>query len=345
MHHQLQRLLDPIALARRCGDRALLASSYDRRGGNHDWSNYIRIEGSEAVMMDADGPGCITRIWTADPQHGMVRIYLDERTEPAIRMPFRELFGRLPLSFGIGGESPENHARSRAERLPMGHTSYCPIPFARRCKVTIEPEDDYLYYQINWRRAPEGAIPAGFDLASADPSVAAAEALLRRWEHGEPTPAPGAPPVTLQPGEGAEVFRAEWPGAVRELAVRLPQFADEATRSHVIDNLWLTAHFDDDEPRDPSVRAPIGPMFLDLGQEHKPRTLLIGTTGDGVLFCRFAMPHAERAVLRLTNRGIVPVGPVVVSVAHEPLNAPDHDLFRFRATWHTETPFGPDHRD
>jgi hypothetical protein len=48
--------------------RSKMASSYDRRGGNHDWSNYIRREREAAVMMESDGPGCITRIWTADPQ-------------------------------------------------------------------------------------------------------------------------------------------------------------------------------------------------------------------------------------------------------------------------------------
>jgi hypothetical protein len=345
MARHLQRLLDPIALARRCGDRALLASSYDRRGGNHDWSNFIRIEGSEAVLMDAEGPGCITRIWTADPQHGTVRIYLDGAREPAIAMPLRLLFDRLPLSFGIGGECAENYTRSRAERLPMGHTSYCPIPFARHCKVTIEPEDDYLYYQINWRRfGPDVRVTPWTEVGAVEDAEAAQMMLL---DHADAAscnrPSVWAEP-DLSPGGDAVVFRSDRHGIIREIIVELPDFTDDATRAHVLDNVWLSAHFDDDEGRDPSVRAPLGPMFLDFGQPSKPRTLMVGTDPTGLLRCRFAMPFRERATLRLVNRCAVPLGPIRVCVQHDAV-MPDADHFRFRATYHEETPFGPDHRD
>jgi hypothetical protein len=342
----LERALDPLALATRCADRALLASSYDRRGGNHDWSNYLRVEGLEAVLMDAEGPGCLTRIWTADPQQGIVRIYLDGAPEPALRMPLRDLFARLPLSFGIGGECPENCARSRAERLPMGHTSYCPIPFARRCKVTIEPEDDYLYYQINYRRFPPQARIRTWDPDSPDPQTAELAALMNAISDPAWPEIPGSwSSVSLDAGADVEVLAAQGPGVVAMLAIRMPAISDPRLRAHVMDNLWLLGHFDDDELRDASVRAPIGPFFLDFGQERKPRTLFVGTKADGTLYCRFAMPFRQSARLRLVNRSIMPIGPIGVFVGHDSHVANQADLFRFRATWHLETPFGPDHRD
>src|SRR5262245_36000988 len=131
--HGISYLADPLSLAKKKHARALMASSFDRRGGNHDWSNYIRREGQAAVMMDSDGPGCITRLWTADPQKGSISIQIDG--QHAIECKFSELFDMLPLSFGIGGESADNYARSKRESVPMGHTSYCPIPFQRHCKV------------------------------------------------------------------------------------------------------------------------------------------------------------------------------------------------------------------
>src|SRR5579862_10018210 len=106
-HLGIEALANPLLLAKRPLGRSILASSYDRRGGNHDWSNYIRREGKAAVMMDSDGPGCITRIWTADPQKGMIHVYIDG--QHAIECKFADLFDLLPLSFGIGGESKENY--------------------------------------------------------------------------------------------------------------------------------------------------------------------------------------------------------------------------------------------
>src|SRR5438105_3257290 len=97
----IEHLYHPLALARQKNGRSLMASSYDRRGGNHDWSNYVRREGNAAVLMEAEGAGCITRIWTADPQQGIVRIFLDGNPEPVIESRLRDLFDLLPLSFGI----------------------------------------------------------------------------------------------------------------------------------------------------------------------------------------------------------------------------------------------------
>ncbi len=330
-----------------------MASSYDRRGGNHDWSNYVRVEGPEAVLMDAEGPGCITRIWTADPQRGLLRVYLDGSPEPAIAMPFAELFARLPLSFGIGGERPENYARSKAERLPMGCTTYCSIPFARRCRVTIEPEDDYLYYHINWRRMTPEAVVTTWSADAPDAAVRQAERLLERHSDGLEDFPPGvwdaADPEDEDPSP--VLYESNVAGVIREIMFELPDFADDATREYALNNLWLVGHFDDDEPRDPGIRAPLGPMFLDFGQPRKPRTLMIGTDTNGLLYCRFAMPFRERAVLRLVNRCAVPVGAVRYCVRSDGSDMADGsdmsdgDLFRFRVTWHQETPFGPDHRD
>lgn len=188
MHLGIESLSNPLLLAKRKVQRSTMASSYDRRGGNHDWSNYIRREGRAAVMMESEGPGCITRIWTADPQKGTVRIFIDRSPNPAIECPFAELFDLLPLSQGIGGESPENYARSKAEALPMGHTSYCPIPFQHHCKVTIEPEDDYLYYHVNATLFPPGTRIESFDVGKSldTEPVREAKAVLDNWDSGKP---------------------------------------------------------------------------------------------------------------------------------------------------------------
>ena len=346
----IEPLYNPPALAKRKAGRHRLASSYDRRGGNHDWSNYLRREGSSAVLMEAEGPGCITRIWTADPQRGTLRIYIDGDEAPAIETPFAKLFDALPLSFGIGGESPENYERSRDERLPMGRTSYCPIPFARSCKITIDPEDDYLYYHVNAHLFPPDAPVRSFDPdTSLDaPEIRRAQAVWADWEAGRPLmPWDGAEASVyrIPPGGEATLLRREGAGIVRGIRVALPPAEDARTAEHLRDHLWLVGHFDDDEPRDPCVRAPVGPLCLDYGQDRKPRSLFVGTDAEGAFYCFFPMPFAHRAVLRLVNRSIVPIDGIRVQLLLETETEIPPDLFRFRATWHAETPFGPDHRD
>src|SRR6202040_3733968 len=44
------------------------------------------------VLAEMDGPGCVVRIWSADPADaGNVRIYLDEAKDPVIEAPLAEL--------------------------------------------------------------------------------------------------------------------------------------------------------------------------------------------------------------------------------------------------------------
>jgi hypothetical protein len=346
-HLGIENLIDPLKLAEGKHVRSLMASSYDRRGGNHDWSSYVRREGTAAVLMDVEGPGCITRFWTADPQKGTVRIFIDGKI--AVETPMADLFKMLPLTFGIGGESPENYARADAENLPMGHTSYCPIPFQESCKVTIDPEDDYLYYQINWHQYLPGTKIESFDPKTMldTPAIRKVQEMWTKWEKGEsPLSRHGA--VTkrhvVAPGESSDVIAADGPGVVRGLWVSLPKTLDPRELEHVRENLWLISHVDDDEVRDPSMRSPIGPLFFDFGQSPKPRSIFVGTETAGDYYCFLPMPHQTSIHMKLVNKGILPVE-VDTAVVHEGFDAPRPELHRLKATWHIEMPFGPDHRD
>ncbi len=344
----LHRMLDPTALARPKRAHSFLASSYDRRGGNHDWSNYLRAEGTAAVLMEAEGPGCITRIWTADPQHGTIRIYIDRAVQPAIEMPFGDLFQLLPLSSGLGGESPETYARSATEQAPMGYTSYCPIAFQHHCKVTIDPEDDYLYYQINYDLYPQETSFSSFCQSASlnTDEIHACEELWNNLADGRYQCAlsDDSWQLDLEAQESKTIFSSDSPGSIREIRLSFPSNLTPLELSHLKENLWIIAHFDDDETNDPSIRAPLGPLFLDFGQEHKARTVLVGTDSDGVYYLRFVMPFHSKAKLEVVNRSILSFRGAQVDVREDPA-PPSPELLRFRATWHIETPFGPDHRD
>lgn len=337
-------LLDPLLLAKKQHHRCLMASSYDRRGGNHDWSNYVRREGSGAVLMEADGPSCITRIWTADPQKGTIRVYVDDMDSPLYECPFDKLFTRLPLTSGLGGESDANYSRSKEERVPMGFTSYASIPFARKAKVVIDPEDDYLYYQINYLKYPQGTV---LDKSLIEAAVPLVTQMQSDWELGRSRYESSGyitKVIHLKAGTAFEQIPPGGPSAILSLRLRLPRFDRQDVEKHVKENLWLAMHFDDDEMRDPSVYAPIGPLFMDYGQKDRHRSFFVGSEADGEYYIEFAMPYYEQARISLINRGIVDVEGIELRILTEP-NDPEFAYQRFKATWHIETPFGPNHRD
>src|SRR5215472_16547006 len=90
----LAEMSDLRALARRpkYHFKAAQFSSYDRKSvtpgtpdwfANDDWGKYIRDETNdgrtEHVMADIDGPGTLTRVWSANPK-GTLRFYFDGHT-------------------------------------------------------------------------------------------------------------------------------------------------------------------------------------------------------------------------------------------------------------------------
>ena len=64
-------------------------SSFDRTGGNNDW--FLIAPGEKKLLFEADGPGCITHIWTTQItihakfwlRNLILRIWWDNEPEPS----------------------------------------------------------------------------------------------------------------------------------------------------------------------------------------------------------------------------------------------------------------------
>jgi hypothetical protein len=107
--------------------------------------------GESAVLLDAEGPGIIQRIWITVSSHDphylrriALKMYWDEETEPSVAVPLGDFFGN-----GFD----KRHYTS----LPMGVSSggfycYLPMPFRRRARIVVDNgtdmEIDAFYYQI-----------------------------------------------------------------------------------------------------------------------------------------------------------------------------------------------------
>src|SRR5262245_47202558 len=66
-------------------------SSYSRKNDNNDAGNFLRVEpNGEQVMVDTDGPGVVTRVWstgvvgTQMSDKCRFRFYLDGEKEPRL---------------------------------------------------------------------------------------------------------------------------------------------------------------------------------------------------------------------------------------------------------------------
>jgi hypothetical protein len=155
MSSLLEELTDREALARwpspayTCAQ----ASSYDRKSiapdkdwfANGDAGQYIRTEEhdgrTEGVMLDADGPGAIVRIWSANPA-GTLRVYVDGDPHAAIEADMDAILS------GEGEVKPPLSAETS-----RGHSLYAPIPYWSHCKITCDKPKD-VYYQVNYRTYP-----------------------------------------------------------------------------------------------------------------------------------------------------------------------------------------------
>jgi len=136
---------------------AKMASSYNRAAvapdqpgwfANSDFAYYLRTDGDEHVLMESLVPGAITRLWSANPS-GLLRIYIDDRTQPALEVPMRDLFdGQLgsplaePFVFDAGN----------------GKNAYLPLPYASYARVTVVT-DEPLFYHVGYREyAPDTVV-------------------------------------------------------------------------------------------------------------------------------------------------------------------------------------------
>ncbi|HQL53487.1 MAG TPA: DUF2961 domain-containing protein [Phycisphaerae bacterium] len=306
-------------------------SSYDRAStspadqekwfANADANQYLRIEEhdgqKEYVMMDADGPGAIVRIWSANPK-GTLRIYLDKSAQPTLEVPMADLLGGK----FAGIPTPIAHEASR------GWNSYFPIPYATHCRITNT--EGGFYYHVNYRTYPAGTAVTTFtpdDLkalaadvtavakALAAPSAASGERAVPRDEKA----------AIVQPGKELEVWKsASAPAAIRGLAFEV----QAAERERALRELLLVLEFDDQSP----VVCPLGDFF-GAGPGARPyESLPLGVTAEGVLWSHWVMPFRSTARVVVRNAGAQAITLNQRHVEAAPYTWTDRTMY-FRAGW------------
>ena len=279
-----------------------LATSYNRESvrrdlpgwfADSDGTGYLREEGTgdtrEYVMMEHNGPGCITKMWTPFFYYDFnervgpnVRIYLDGSKTPVID----ESLIKLVIGKGSIG-APWAAYSARAGNL------YLPIPFAKSAKVTMRRKP--FYFSVNYRTYSKGTAVETFR-----PSMVAEKADVLRRVAAEITSTPDSGQlshsVELGPGHSAVIDLPKGANVVDQFGVRIDGVDADPSR---LRSTVLVAEFDGEQ----TVWSPVGDLFCSADSVHPFTTFTRSMRTDGTMTCRWPMPYRASGRVVIKNLG------------------------------------------
>lgn len=339
----VEEMANPMALARlsQISYEARQASSYNRESTNRDkpgWfadsdgTGYIRQdENGEYVLMEHDGPGCITKIWTPffyydfnERKGPNVRVYLNGSKNPVIDESL------IDLVMGKGSITPPF-----AQTTARAGNSYLPIPFGKSCRITMKQKP--FYNIIAYR-----AYPKSVRVETFTPEVVQnATALLKRVG-GQLTANPSMnltvgsrAPLAIPAGGSIKLPLPSGPRALKGIDFGFPMTAKDPT---LLRSTVLAMTFDGEE----TVWCPLGDFFSTADNLHPYRTYNRQVEADGTMKVRWTMPYAKTASIKILN-----LSSKAISLSMSPSFEPwkwDSRSMHFYARWRADdivpgTPF------
>jgi hypothetical protein len=329
--------MEQLAVLPAEGERCEQWSSYDRASkydaatgkylrwdANGDGGGYIRKEGDQFVFAEMEGPGCIWRIWSAKPEQGRVKIYLDGASEPAIDLPFIAFFDKKNEPF----------TRSAlVHTVAMGWNNYTPIPYQKSCKVVAE-KGWGNYYQFVYTTYPKGTqVPTFKRQLSAEENASLDEANTILSDCGwRRAKTPGQEQHGSAISGRGTFSTIKGPLAIKTIRAKLspPVASDDRTtmREWTIQIRW-------DGEAQPSVWAPLGDFFGTASGPNPYSSLPSGLSEDGWWYSHWYMPFATAAEIKLLNEGKTD-RVVSLEIDTVPLRRDAAQLARFHAKWHRD---------
>ena len=315
-------------------------SSYDRHSyydaatdkyvgwnANGDNNGVIRMEGTNAVLAEMTGPGCIVRIWSAAPKAGHVQIYLDDAPTPAVDLPFAEYFD--------GKQAPFTRS-ALVNIVGSGRNNDTPIPYQKSCKIIASPGWG-AYYHFDYTTFPKGTKVPTFTRQLNDADTAALDEANRILSHCSPLEASGPQKEnnlngTLHANGGTLHKTLEGPNAIVAVRARLNLPPSPADRD-VLRQVTLQIRWDGETS--PSVWAPFGDFFGTAPGANPYQSLPCGLTQDGWWFANWYMPFARNTEITVRNDGPEDRR-LELEIISAPLDGDLSQLARFHAKWHRD---------
>ncbi|PSR57226.1 hypothetical protein AHMF7605_08390 [Adhaeribacter arboris] len=279
-------------------------TSYDRRSipghnawhSNDDWSGFIRYEENngrlEKVLFDEEGPGAITRIiTTGGAANARLRIYFDEAKEAQIVIPSFDI-SKMPIQIPPGMIYRHEHYKTH-----QGSSFYYPIPYAKRCKITVDNVSKWYVYHVNFRQYDPATKVETFSIQNALALHSKADSIGKILQ--APPQYAGKEFVSksrLLPGKTVELFLPGAFQAIRSLNFHITDY-NKTTYGQLMRGLIVSISFDGVE----TVRAPFSD-FSGAGMgAPKVDSWFLCADGVGNVTLRFTMPYKKEAKIQLLN--------------------------------------------
>lgn len=329
--------------------RLVQFSSYDRRSihrdsagwfANDDYTRFIREETNEGrreyVMLEADGPGAIVRWWmtfgNANALNSYIRVYVDGQPTPVIEGMAPQLVGE-----GVLAPDPLSAAVSPlTEPQRQGYNLYLPLPFAEKCKITLENDSivitpqrstPSIYYNINARLYDEGTrvVSVKSEMFRSDTLAISecAQALLSSPGAESKNDLKSFTSGKFAPGEACSVLITNPGFAVKSFTLAL----NAKDTASVLKNAIVRMRFDGRE----TVEVPAGCFFGTGYSYNSYRTHFTAVDQDGNMSSSWLMPfrdNCEISVLNGTSDSVL----ITASVTMSPYKWDDSSMY-FGASW------------
>ena len=305
------------------------SGKYIRWDANGDGGGYIRQEGGQFVFAEMEGPGCIFRIWSAAPEQGHVRIYLDGASEPAVDLPFKGYFD---------GKNPPFNRPALVHTAALGWNNYVPIPYQKSCKIVAD-KGWGSYFHFGYTTFPKGtAVPTFKRELSSDDAAAldTADAIWARRGDAAFAHRTGEKQVTVKTvvkaGGTTRVAKLVGPQAITILRVKvdLPPTPEDR---NVLRELSLRIRWDGEAAA--SVWAPLGDFFGTAPGANPYRSLPLGLGDDGWWYSYWFMPFGKSADIELANAG-GSERRASFEITTAALSLPIDQYARFHVKWHRD---------
>ena len=291
----------------------------------------------EKIVAAIPGPGCIFRIWSANPM-GKIRFYFDGSTAP-MEFDFKSLFLK-----GVTDPDAETLAKRRewpfirpmtfrrkGTRDRLASDCYLPIPFAESCIVTLTRPSFYI---IGYKTFPQGTDVETFHLPlTAEEDAVLAEVCKAFLERGR-APKPMRPgtetierTISLEPGKEEVLADLKGPRIIQAVHAKL-----EGNERYAHSKVLLTAFFDD-EPK-PCIWSPLVNFFGTGFRPHDYKSYPLGYV-DGEGYCYFPMPFRKTGRLLIKNEG-TKAATLQYRIVHAPVESLPASTMHFKCKYRRE---------
>jgi|GEM_PF-2138873 len=332
------------------GTTAMQTSSRDPDEANEDEAtrNLYLINQNEHVIMHSKTPGCIYRMWFAEPDYinvDTIRFYFNGDSNASISMNMKEFFASM--SNGTPLETPTNPFLPEfagTVNFTDSYYSYVPICYTSEILVTVSGPQTLSGFQVSYQNHPDCDNLKDFAL---DMDMTDAVELYNTEFGTDPKPAyPEADTfsgsIPLAAGATTEnpiLNRRNIPEAEAITSFKLN--VTPATEE-VLDNLWIDIYWDGRDEKTPAnVSAPASLFFGGGYGATERNSLMIGSTASGDFYCYWPMPYWSDVVVKLTNHSSVNISNIDYEFVVGKTDLNQNDAGHFSAMYSKEFPTTP----